>query len=428
MEALRQRILSHPYYDKALYWFKTISITGLAQIIVQGVGFVTGILIIRLLPTQEYALYTLANTMLGTMTVLADGGISSGVMAQGGKVWQDREKLGVVLATGLDLRRKFAVGSLIVSTPILFYLLLHHGASWMTSILIVMSLIPAFYAAISDSLLEMVPKLNQSIFPLQKNQVGVGIGRLVLTGLTLFVFPWTFVAIWASGIPRIYGNIQLRKIAYGFTDRQQLDPVIRKEILSMVRRILPGSIYYCLSGQIALWLISILGNTTSVAQLGALGRFAMLLTLLNVWVGTLIIPRFARLSEKKKVLLERFFQIFILLFFVLLIIVALVYLFSDSILWILGKNYIGLQNELILSIIGSCIGLLAGVAFSLFTSRGWVINPVFSIFLSLLSIVVGALIFNMSSLQGVLLYNIYLSFFQLLINGGYCLYKIKTTI
>ena len=73
-------------YLYLLRWIKLIFVTGSAQIIVQATGLFCGILVIRLLPVNEYALYTLANTMLGTMTVLADSGISSGVMAQGGKV------------------------------------------------------------------------------------------------------------------------------------------------------------------------------------------------------------------------------------------------------------------------------------------------------------------------------------------------------
>ncbi len=71
----------HPKYNTLLYWGKLISITGSAQIIVQAVGFVSGILIIRLLPVQEYAFYTLVNTMLGTVALLVDGGISTGAMA-----------------------------------------------------------------------------------------------------------------------------------------------------------------------------------------------------------------------------------------------------------------------------------------------------------------------------------------------------------
>ncbi|WP_366182381.1 polysaccharide biosynthesis protein [Flavobacterium ovatum] len=419
------KIKSHPQYDKVLHWGKLISITGSAQIIVQAVGFLSGILIIRLLPIEEYALYTLANTMLGTMTVLADGGISTGVMSQGAKVWQDKEKLGAVLATGLDLRRKFAIGSLIIASPILIYLLLHNGASELTTFLIVISLVPAFFAALSDSLLEIVPKLHQDILPLQKNQVLVGLGRLLLTVLTVFIFPWTFVAILASGLSRIYGNIKLRKIAYKFVDiKQQSDPVIQKDILQMVKRILPGAIYFCVSGQITIWLISFFGNSSSVAQLGALGRLSMLLSLLSVLIGTLIIPRFARLSENRNLLLKHYFQIMLLLFLFMIVIVAIVYIFPDQILCVLGKNYLGLQREFLLSIIGSYFNLIAGVYFSLYTSRGWAINPLFSITISLMAVVIGAFLFNVSTLYGVLIFNIFIAITQVVINSGYCLKKI----
>jgi hypothetical protein len=88
---------------------------------------------------------------------------------------------------------------------------MHNVAGWLTSFLITISLIPAFFAALSDSLLEIPLKLHQNILPLQKNQVYVGIGRLLLVGSTIFIFPFAYIAILASGIPRIYGNLNLRK-------------------------------------------------------------------------------------------------------------------------------------------------------------------------------------------------------------------------
>src|SRR5690606_14307653 len=139
-----------------MQWGKLLSVTAMAQIAVQALGMITGIFIIRLLPVEEYAYYTLANAMLGTMTILADGGIVSGVMAQGGKVWKDKEKLGIVLATGLHLRQRFAIGSLAVSLPILAYLLWQHGASALFIMLILLAIIPAFFSALSDSLLENI--------------------------------------------------------------------------------------------------------------------------------------------------------------------------------------------------------------------------------------------------------------------------------
>jgi O-antigen/teichoic acid export membrane protein len=107
--------------NKAFTWAKLISMTSFAQAIVQGMGFISGILVIRWLPTQEYAMYTIANAMLGTMTVLADGGIASGVMSQGGQAWKDQTKLGTVIVTGMHLRRKFAIGSLLFAIPALFF-------------------------------------------------------------------------------------------------------------------------------------------------------------------------------------------------------------------------------------------------------------------------------------------------------------------
>ena len=191
MKAIAQRISTDPNYIKALEWGRLITITGGTQLTVQLTGFISGILIVRLLPTQEYALYTLANTMLGTMTILSDSGIANGVMAEGGKVWQDKEALGVILSTGLTLRRKLGIISLIVTLPILAYLLLTHGASWVATALILAAIIPAFFAALSDSLLEIIPKLHQDIKPLQRNQAEVSLGRMALSGLFIFAFPLT---------------------------------------------------------------------------------------------------------------------------------------------------------------------------------------------------------------------------------------------
>jgi O-antigen/teichoic acid export membrane protein len=362
--------------------------------------------------------------MLGTMTVLADSGISTGVMAQGGKVWQNKEKLGAVLATGIALRKKFGIASILVSIPILGYLLMHNGASIVTTSLIVMALIPAFYAALSDSLLEIVPKLHQTILPLQKNQVSVGLGRLVLTGLTMFVFPWAFIAILAAGLPRIWGNIQLSKIGYGFADEnQQPDKEIRIEILALVKRIMPTSIYYCISGQITIWLISVFGNTNSIAQLGALGRLNMLLSLFSVIITTLIIPRFAKLESNKYLLKQRFMQIMGLLVVLLSAVVVMVYLFPTPILWLLGDAYKGLPFELFLSVTGSCIGLMTGIVFSLYNCRGWAFNPIIGIPFGALGIILGALFFKLTTLIGALYYNLFLAAYSFIVNIGFAFYS-----
>lgn len=410
-----QRLKSNPKYTKFYELGKLVSLTGSAQIIIQFVGMVTGILIIRLLTTQEYAYYTIANTMLGTMTVLADGGVSIGVMNQGGKVWNDKRELGAVLSTGMALRRVFAVYSLLVSIPILTYLLWHQGAGTWTILLIVLALIPAFFAAISDSLLEIFPKLNQDLKALQYNQVLVGVLRLVLSCISVFFLPFTFVAILASGLPRIYGNFKLKAIAYRFADKDIPHDEQRKaEMLKIVRGTLPGLIYYCLSGQITNWLISIFGTTASIAQVGALGRFSALLSIFSVLFATLLTPRFARFPDNFSLLATRFIQFLILLTVMSLGIVGVTYLFPTQILWILGKDYANLNYALILSIIGGCVNLMAGSVFSLTSSRGWIVNPVFLVIYNISIIVIGLFLLDVSTIGGILGLNIFIGSAQVI--------------
>lgn len=417
---------NNPKYTKLYEWGKLVSLTGSAQIIIQAVSMITGIIIIRVLTTHEYAYYTIANTMLGTMTILADGGVSIGVMNQGGKVWNDKQQLGTVLSTGFALRKVFVIYSLLISVPILSYLLWHQGATLWTIILIVLTLIPAFFAAMSDSLLEIFPKLNQDIKSLQVNQITVSVLRLGLSCISIFFFPYTFIAILASGIPRLYGNYKLKAIAHRFAESgQPSDPQRKAEMLKIVKATLPGAIYYCLSGQITIWLISIFGTASSIAQVGALGRFSMVLSIFSVLFSTLVIPRFARFPDNITLLATRFIQFIILLALLSLGIVGITYLFPTQLLWVLGKDYFGLENALILSVIGGCIGLTSGAIFSVTSSRGWVVNPILLIVYNVSMIIVGLLILDVSSINGILLFNIFVGTTQIIMFIIFFIYKLS---
>ena len=421
-----QQILSNPKHARIFHWGRLITITGGAQALVQALGIICGILVLWLLPTREYAWYTVVNTMLGTMIILADSGIYIGVMSEGAKVWQDKNKLGTVIVTGLHLRKKFAIGSLSVSIPILVILLSRHGANLMTILMISASLIPVFYASLSDSLLEVVPKLHQDITSLQKNQVTVSLGRLLITTVTLFIFPFAYMAVLANGIPRMLGNIRMYKIAHAFADKNQnVDVNIKNKILKVVRRSMPENIYYCLSGQITIWLISIFGNTKSVAEVGALGRLSLAMNIFPIILSTVVIPRYAKLLENKVILLKRQFQIFTCMVIVCVLIVVITWLAPRQILMILGKNYQNIDTQLLfLSIYGSCMNLLVSSIYFMYTSRGWIINPILSISVSILSTLAAFFLFDISSIKGVLLLNIFLSFIQLIFQGGFSIRKI----
>jgi O-antigen/teichoic acid export membrane protein len=388
-------------------WGRLITISGSAQVLIQFFSLISGILVIRLLPTGEYALYTLTNTMLGTMILLADGGISDGVLSQGGKAWSDRNWLGAVVATGLDLRKKFAAGSLAVAVPLLTYLLHLHGADPLMTAVLILSIIPSFYLALSGNIFEIAPKLRQDILPLQKNQVALNTGRFGILCLTLFIFPFSYVAILAGAIPQLWTNLRLRKLSsrYASSDRRP-DPVVRKDILKIVKRTMPGAVYYCFSGQITTWLISIFGSTESLAKIGALSRFSMVLNVFTTLSGILVIPRFARLATSRKLLITRFSQIQVCLLTVSVLITGTVFVFPGQLLFLLGKNYTSLTTEVVIIAAGSCIGMMEGITYNLLLSRGLVLHPVISITCNILTQLTLLHFLDLSNVQDLLWFQV----------------------
>jgi membrane-associated HD superfamily phosphohydrolase len=278
---------------------------------------------------------------------------------------------------------------------------------------------------LTDSIFEIVPKIEGDILPLQKNQILVAIFRIVMSVTALLIIPFTAIALFANGLPRIYGNFKLKKLVYKYVNKhEKQNEEIKKSIYSFIKKISPGAIYYCLSGQITLWLISFFGNTQSIAEVGALSRLSMILGLVTTVFAILIVPKFARTQNNKLVLLKRSGVIFLILSLLCICLITATYFFPNEFLFLLGKKFSHLQEELLYSILAACISLMWNISFSLYSSKGWLINPWLSIFINIFFIVAGALLFNVSSLKGVLLFNVFLAICQLLLHGGYLFLKI----
>ena len=400
-------------YGKIAHWIKLVAVTGSTQIIIQIAGIASSIFMIRNLSINEYAYYTIANTVLGAMTLLSDGGISNGVMAQGGKKWQNRDELGIVLITGLKLRKEFALITLLICIPVLFYLLLHQKASWITCFLIASALIPAFIANLSDSLLEVVPKLHQNIKPLQFNQLIVAVGRFLLNIILLSTFPFAFIGLCANGIPRIYGNLKLKRITKNFANLRQLPSEIeRQAIITITKKILPLTIFICFSSQITLWVLSVFGDTASIAQIGALGRLTIVIGFISTLLSILIFPRFARIQSGERTRIIKFFTL-LQIFLILLsgVIVFSAWILSPYILSMLGQEYMNLSKEFMLSVVASCLVLLESTTGSLLNSRGWVFNPFVTVLINISSLILSIYLFNLTTLIGLLKYNILMNSF-----------------
>src|SRR6266852_245764 len=135
---------SAPIIRRAFQRAKIVGNFAIVQAVVQIIGFLSGILLVRTLEQREYAYFTIANTMQGTINLLADIGISVGLVSIGGRVWQDRHRFGELINTGLGLRRKLAAVAAIILAPILYAMLAKNGASQIYILLLIVLVLAGF--------------------------------------------------------------------------------------------------------------------------------------------------------------------------------------------------------------------------------------------------------------------------------------------
>jgi O-antigen/teichoic acid export membrane protein len=359
------------------------------------------------LPKAEYALFTVANTMQATMNLMADNGIGSGITAIGGRVWQDRSRFGQLIATAMRLRRFFAIISVTLVTPLLFWMLLHNGAPVGKGSLITATVLLGFYFQLTVGVLMPVPRLHLEVNRIQNLNVWSTALRLVLLVIAYGIFLNTAVALLAAAISLgLQEWILLRWVPSMADLNAQPNEQDRREILAIVRDQAPNSIYYCIQGQLTVWLISLFGSATGVAEIGALGRIAVIFAMLASVMGNVIYPRFARVQEPQ-LLWRRYWQILgghAVLALLLLLITALI---PHALLWVLGPKYAHLDKELFLMVLNAVLFSILACMWQLNVARGWIVSPWLMIPIGVVIQVILILVLDVSQVRGVLLMNIY---------------------
>ena len=404
-----------------------LAITSSGQLVVQSVGFICGFAIVRLLPVEQYAAYTIANTCLGAMIILADCGVGAGVMAQAGRAWQDRAKLSQIIVTGMELRRRLVIFSLIVTLPVLFYLLRKHGSSVQATIFLLLAVLPAVFSTISNTLLQVPLLLNQAVSPLQQYQIEANAARLLITLATICFFPFAAIAILATGIGLTWNNFRLRNRSASYIDFTQLPcSMVRSRILKTVARVSPGTIHYSISGQLSVWLLSIYGKSEDIAAVGALGRIGALLAIFTMVFKVLVSPHFAKLPVGGKAVLRRYLVTIVFLVMVITGISVLTLLFPNPILWVLGEHYTYLEHELFLLTTATIIAVATSVANNINTSRGYVIPPI-QYYVTIVSVQIYLIYsLNLADLISVIMLSLIVNSISFLAIASYGIYKIAS--
>lgn len=376
------------------------------EVLIQAIGFASGVLLVRALPKAEYAYFTIANTMQQTMNTLADNGIGSGLNAIGGRVWNDRFRFGQLLNTAMRLRRSFALIAVVVVTPILAWMLTSAGATASQSSLICAAVLLGLYFQLANEVLIVAPLLHLEANRVQRLSLWSAALRLALLAAAYLLFLNAFVALLTAVVSFAFSEWLYRRWLPLFADaKAPPNENDRREILTITKQQAPNAIYYCVQSQLMVWLISVFGSTSAVAEVGALGRLGMIFLMLGSLIGKVVMPRFARVQEPR-LLWHRYGQIIAGQCAVLALFVALAASFPKMLLWILGPKYAHLEAELFLMILGTVFWSVLGTMYHLNLAKGWVVSPWLLIPIGIATEVLLILIFDLSQVKNVLIMGI----------------------
>lgn len=408
---------STPVLRRALHRARVVGNFAVVQAAVQVIGFLSGILLVRSLSQPEYAYFTIVNTMQGTINLLADIGISVGLISIGGRVWHDRHRFGQLINTALAVRRKLGVLAIVVITPIMYWMLIRNGSTPFYAATLVVVIVGSLLVQLSLGVLSVVPRLRSDLGRIQLIDFTGAVTRLLLIGGLLLLYMNAGVAVLVTTVAMLLQYLMLRSYAAGVVDLTAGENAEdRHEIVRLTRNLAANTIFYCFQGQITIFLISFFAHrANAVAEVGALGRLAMIFTVISNLLANVFVPMFARCQSRLK-LGWLFAAIMGGVAFLSGMILVAAAIFPREFLFVLGNKYSHLHHELLLMVGGAVAAAITGTLWGLNASKAWVAGSWLSIPLTVTTQLALIPVTDFSTVSGVLIFNLLSVFPSLFLN------------
>lgn len=373
------------------------------QVGVQGIGAVTGLMLVRWMPKDEYAWLTICGSLLATIGLLADGGIGTAITSMSGRVSGDKKALAEVADACLSVRNRLALLSLVLTLPPFFILFTRTEMSFGMAALLVGSAAVMLWPVTSSKFLPVTLRIAGE---LKSTQIMELSGVLLRCGLTAIVL----VAGWRQVYPAFLATVASIGL-HAWLARRGVTHVVgvatgtvtqKREVWGFVRALYANHLFFCVQGQIATWIVSFTSGVTEIADIGALSRLTVFFSIFGAIFHYLVLPNVAS-TQCPRLVRTKFIVSSTGTFGSVLLVIAAAWLFPYPFLWILGGSYSHLSLELPLAFAVQGLGVLNSVIWTFMQVRGWVRLSWLNIPLTLGGYILGLLMADLTSVSGVLL-------------------------
>jgi len=375
------------------------------SVVAQGLAAVTGLLLVRWLTVEQYAIYTIAISVIGAISVLANGGANIGFVALLGRVWPDHERAGELVPALVHVRRILMIFLLPLVLGLAAVLLWRGGAGLWSSGAILVLLVVFWVADLNSRIIDQVLFFARQTTRVQFMDSGLALARLAaITGL-FFLGGLTAESAISVGVLVAVARVwPIRTWVFRIVPRSVTGPrpADVEEIATAVKRQLPVEAFYVSQMQIVLLLLSFRADLSVIASFGALMRIAALLLPFRMVSGAFFVPYVAQAKQR---VASKILGLAALMSLPGLALVAIALLEPGALLWLLGENYAHLRSEILIMAICVAFMQVGGEYWNLIAHRGWVEYSVFQIPLGFLWVAAAMWLLDLSTVSGALVLN-----------------------
>ena len=338
---------------------------------------ISGLMLVRLLPVNEYGFYTLVLAAFSFICTFSDLGSTETLSFFRWRAGKKNKPWVQYFHAVLRFRRTVFVFGLVASTVYIFYTGRHIGWDAQTILAGIVLMGVAAWFTIQSGIISYVLKLEQRFrqaYAVEISNEGIkllAVSLIWVWGIATAIAGMMSIAIGAL-IAAMFANHLLGKRFIEFEKPNQREIYKRQRVLlDQIYPILPGITHFAMQGLFTTWLAAYYGSVGNVAAIGALGRIGALIGVIAGFTGSVFIPRLIAISDET-IFMKRYLQWWCVMFVIGGIIMLGVSSYPDALLNLLGDSYAGLHMELTVVAATAVVWGWNGYVYSVNRARGWV--------------------------------------------------------
>lgn len=375
---------------KLLARLRQILMVGSVESFAVVVGGVAGLLIVNVLPKDQYAAYTFLIACSTVMIGVTDLGLAHCCLPVVGQ--RNNEIPWVVGACQHIFRKRWYLLAIGVLIGVPYWYLSSrqhgwHGPGYLLAAGLMMGVVlltlREHYASTVLMILGRVTTLNRIGFSSNVARIGLLCLALLLP-ISIWSLPAVLMATLAGSLVavtlyrrafRAHSVVETRLAA---ADARQVDA----QVLRIARPLVLPAIFYQVQGVVTVFLVSLFGTSDMMAEVGAFGRLSMALMVIDRVTGILLFPAIARAPGGAP--LRRILWQAHTIYLCAMVMALLTAVFLPQ-YWImlLGQKYASMQPFVWMVFLAAVLMNGSGFAFRSMTVRGATTGQSYSIFATL---------------------------------------------